>query len=228
MHPDRHLVIGDVHGCLDELQELLHAADISRISTEVVFAGDYLDRGPFIPEVVKLIRRMVESGQARAVMGNHDLWGLENLARGEPVQFDPADAGFLASLPAAVSLPSGLVFHGGITPYTRIETIIDKPYGLLRGSRRALADQTMTMRAVDWHNQAVPLDSEGAGQPLWNEVYDGRYGWIYFGHTTQARPTPWTVPLDGGCVFGGVLRGAFHGPDGPMGIIEIPAKRKYV
>jgi hypothetical protein len=72
-------IIGDIHGHADALRRLLHelgyekGADCWRHpQRKVVFLGDFVDRGPEIKQVLEIARPMVESGQALAVMGNHE------------------------------------------------------------------------------------------------------------------------------------------------------------
>jgi hypothetical protein len=72
-------VIGDIHGHADALIRLLEAMDYalrdgvySHPTRTVVFAGDFVDRGPRQREVLSILRAMVEAGSARAVMGNHE------------------------------------------------------------------------------------------------------------------------------------------------------------
>ncbi len=72
-------IIGDIHGYYNSLKDLLsrlgytdngkYWAHPCRIA---VFAGDFLDRGPFIRETVVLVKAMCENGAAHAVMGNHE------------------------------------------------------------------------------------------------------------------------------------------------------------
>ena len=76
-------IIGDIHGHADELIELLTALGYSeqhgcfRHSTrKVFFCGDFIDRGPNIPDVVRIARNMVENEAALAVMGNHEFNAL--------------------------------------------------------------------------------------------------------------------------------------------------------
>jgi protein phosphatase len=79
-------IIGDIHGCYEELLELLRklgyelgdSADgapdvIPPPGRKLVFLGDLVDRGPAIPEVLKLVMKLVESGTALCVPGNHDM-----------------------------------------------------------------------------------------------------------------------------------------------------------
>ncbi|TVR79508.1 MAG: phosphoesterase [Saprospirales bacterium] len=72
-------LIGDIHGHADKLEELLVKLDYRKNSDsyahperKVLFVGDYIDRGPKIPETLAIVRSMVESGNAIALMGNHE------------------------------------------------------------------------------------------------------------------------------------------------------------
>lgn len=76
-------LIGDIHGCADELTELLHnlgyreEAGVFRHPTRrVIFCGDFIDRGPRIRDVLRICRTMVEHNAALAVMGNHEFNAL--------------------------------------------------------------------------------------------------------------------------------------------------------
>lgn len=74
-------IIGDIHGHADMLERLLGALGYHRMDgshrhpdgRQVIFLGDYLDRGPKIPETLRVVREMVESGSAQAIIGNHEL-----------------------------------------------------------------------------------------------------------------------------------------------------------
>ena len=73
-------VIGDIHGHSDELEVLLQKLGFVKVNgvyshpggRKVVFVGDFIDRGPKIRETLYLVRDMVLSGNAQAVMGNHE------------------------------------------------------------------------------------------------------------------------------------------------------------
>jgi protein phosphatase len=87
-------IIGDVHGCFDELCELLvklgyaaqpGAAWSHPASRRLVFLGDLVDRGPKSPEVVRLVMESVNTGSALAVPGNHDMKFMRKM-RGKDVQ----------------------------------------------------------------------------------------------------------------------------------------------
>ena len=77
-------IVGDIHGEYDALQSLLHhlgydQAGVHPEGRSLVFVGDFCDRGPNSPAVLALAQRLVKSGKAVAVLGNHEI----NLLREE-------------------------------------------------------------------------------------------------------------------------------------------------
>lgn len=71
--------IGDIHGYADKLIELLeklgytnNRVGYSHSTRKVLFIGDYIDRGPKIRETLRIVKQMVDSGNAIALMGNHE------------------------------------------------------------------------------------------------------------------------------------------------------------
>ena len=79
---DNHLaydIIGDIHGCAETLKALLHRLGYvnedlcyKHEDRQVLFLGDFIDGGPLQRETLSIVRRMVENGAAKAVMGNHE------------------------------------------------------------------------------------------------------------------------------------------------------------
>jgi len=74
-----HDIIGDIHGYSEPLVQLLEEMGyISRDGVfhhperKVIFLGDFIDRGRKQREVIEIVRPMIESGSALAVMGNHE------------------------------------------------------------------------------------------------------------------------------------------------------------
>lgn len=72
-------LIGDIHGHADELIDLLKKLDYSlnngvysHPERTVIFLGDYIDRGPQIREALRIVKSMVDAGNAFAIMGNHE------------------------------------------------------------------------------------------------------------------------------------------------------------
>ena len=72
-------LIGDIHGHADKLEELLLKLDYTKRNgayshpeRKVLFVGDYIDRGPKIRETLEIVKAMVDSNSAIALMGNHE------------------------------------------------------------------------------------------------------------------------------------------------------------
>ncbi|GGS12152.1 metallophosphoesterase [Deinococcus sedimenti] len=74
------IAIGDVHGCLAELNELLAQISPDR---HLVFLGDYVDRGPDNRGVLARVRALVEARRATALLGNHDQLMIDSLLNGD-------------------------------------------------------------------------------------------------------------------------------------------------
>ena len=82
-------IIGDVHGCADALERLLHKLGYEKLngvythtSRQAIFAGDIVDRGPHIREALHIAKAMCDAGTAQMIMGNHefDAIGFHTLA----------------------------------------------------------------------------------------------------------------------------------------------------
>jgi Calcineurin-like phosphoesterase len=72
-------LIGDIHGHADKLEALLlklgyslNNETYSHPTRKIIFVGDYIDRGPQIPKTLAIVKAMVDSGNAIALMGNHE------------------------------------------------------------------------------------------------------------------------------------------------------------
>ncbi|MDB5292414.1 MAG: metallophosphoesterase [Phycisphaerales bacterium] len=229
-------IIGDVHGCYDELIELLTQLDYdttepSRVvpppGRKAVFLGDLVDRGPASPDVVRLVMGMVGKGNALCVPGNHDVKLLRKL-RGKNVQITHGLAETLQQLES--EMPDFL---------RAVEQFIDKLVGhyVLDDGRLVVAHAGMKQRFIGRASQRVrefALYGETTGEtdefglPVrynWAAEYRGDAAVVY-GHT----PVPeadWlnrTINIDTGCVFGGKLS-ALRWPE--REIISVPAKRTY-
>lgn len=170
-------VVGDVHGCHDELRALLDRLDPSADDL-VVFVGDLVRKGPDSEGVIDLVR---SSPNMVSVRGNNE----EKLLRGtcDPV-LDPDDLAYLASLPLCLSWPGAVVVHAGLDP--RVPFAAQSTESLL------------TTRAIPPGN--------GYTGPFWFDRYEGPPR-VFFGHTVLDAPlvSEHAVGLDTGCVYGGSL-----------------------
>lgn len=235
----RTLVIGDVHGCLGELDELLKTAEYRHGGDRLVFLGDLVDRGP---DPLAVVHRVRELG-AECVLGNHEEKHLRYAAhearqRSDPTYrnpmrpFDPKraaehaallpeDLGWIATLPRSISL-GGLwtAVHAGFVP--------DVPVS------RQPPDWVIRLRYVDVAGKPVSRERGENGEPgirRWAEAWKGPQSVVY-GHHAQAlagpridQPVPGVrcVGIDTGCVYGGFLT-AFELPTERF--VQVPSRTR--
>jgi serine/threonine protein phosphatase 1 len=169
-------VVGDVHGCLRELETLVDRIDPAADDL-FVFVGDLVRKGPDSKGVVDLVR---ESENMLTVRGNNE----EKLLRGtkELPELTHDDLAWLRSLPVAISFEDALVVHGGVDP------------------RKPLAEHD-----VDDLLETRSLSS-GYERPFWWERHDGpRTVFFGHTPLDSPVLREHAVGLDTGCVYGGSL-----------------------
>src|SRR5579871_456389 len=241
-------VIGDVHGCLEELRELLEELGYGGVATagwavsaddpprhgegrRAVFVGDLTDRGPASVGTVQLVWQMYQAGVALLAPGNHDSKILRYLW-GRPVRLThgaETTAAELHALPSAeqARFRSALeVLVGEAPPYL----ILDRgrlvvAHAGIRGDM--IGDRSR--RTVDFvlygdTNGDVTSD----GFPVrrdWAMRYRGD-ALVVYGHTPVREPEfrHNTINIDTGCVFGGKLT-ALRYPEREL--IAVPSAHTY-
>ncbi len=230
-------IIGDVHGCLGEFQDL-YAKLKSEGITHIFHLGDLVDRGPDSAGVVRFCREH----DLRGVMGNHESTLLALIERMEKADFDPAklsgakaerlpvarslsceDIDYLKRLPKLHALDEFhiVLVHGGLWPRRN----------LWEQDRSILHLQAINPERpgeVRWLNKPGEYSSDenrAEGFVPWQELYDGPETVVY-GHTVYAEPhiRPNSIGIDTGCVFGGRLT-ALILPD--YRFVSVPARAKY-
>ncbi len=82
---NRTIIVSDIHGCMEEFNELLEKVRYNKSNDKLILIGDYVDRGPASKEVVERTMELVLQDKAIALRGNHDQ-RLVDLVLGE----DPA------------------------------------------------------------------------------------------------------------------------------------------
>ncbi|MDP4240736.1 MAG: metallophosphoesterase family protein, partial [Bacteroidota bacterium] len=81
---DRMFAIGDIHGCFDTLRTLVEQKIRIKKNDQIIFLGDYIDRGPHSKEVIDYILDLQSNGfNIRALIGNHEAMLLNALDRTE-------------------------------------------------------------------------------------------------------------------------------------------------
>jgi protein phosphatase len=230
-------IIGDIHGCYDELLELLEkmnytvdraaAAALPPENRRAVFLGDFCDRGPKNPEVLRLVMNMCEAGSAFCVPGNHDvkllrkLQGAEvKLNHGLAVTAEQMERESPEFIQRVIKFLDGLVSHyvldGGRLVVSHAG-LGEKLQGRSSGRVREFCLYGETTGETDEFGLPVRIN--------WAEEYRGK-ALVVYGHvpSREARFLNNTVCIDTGCVFGGRLS-AFRYPEGELA--DVPAHREY-
>ena len=247
------IVVGDVHGCLEELDELL--ALVYRPGDNLIFAGDLVDRGP---DPVGVCARVRELG-ARCVIGNHEEkhirwneWELRvngGVAKKNPMRpfseqrtkehkelLTKGHINWMHSLPNFIRLsPTLVVVHAGLEPDVTVEE--QKPNVLYR------------CRYIDPEGKMGKLDPR-EGDQFWTERWEGPEDIVYGHHvhnlespvvmvdmgieingteiTRRTERLVKTYGIDTGCCFGGRLTAAvFNEESEIVCFVQVPAKEKY-
>jgi protein phosphatase len=237
-------IIGDVHGCYDELIALLERLGyqiqeprnptsdgeyVVRHSEgrQVVFLGDLVDRGPRIPDVLRLVMDMVASGTALCLPGNHEMKLLRKL-RGHNVQITHGLAETLEQLEAQPPEFRGRVadfIDDRVNHYVLDDGKLVVAHAGLKGEMHGRASGAVHSFALYGETTG---ETDEFGLPVrgqWAAGYRGRATVVY-GHTPVFAPE-WlnnTINVDTGCVFGGKLT-ALRYPEKEL--VSVAAARTY-
>jgi len=232
-------IIGDVHGCYDELLVLLTQLGYERSTgggfkhpqgRKAVFVGDLVDRGPKIPETVVLVKQMVDAGDALCVPGNHDIkfmraiWGKNvqiTHGLGDSLkQFEEADKNWHGLSRIAADFMNKMVSH----------YVLDD--GKLVVAHAGMKEEMQGRGSAKVRDFALFGETTGEmderGLPVrynWAAEYRGK-AMVVYGHTPVEQPE-WlnrTINIDTGCVYGGKLT-ALRYPEKEL--VSVPALRTY-
>ena len=209
----RTIVIGDLHGCYDELLDLLDKVSFAS-EDRLVCVGDLITKGPKNREVLD---RFMSDPQFTAVIGNHDL-ALRRRWNGEKFKLKPSQkpthkelkkdkeryVPFLNQLPFYIDLGTHLVVHAGLRPGIELYSQTTEDMTELR---------------------SLGEDRASRKGPPWYDVYDGEKI-VLFGHwpATEPRRGKKAIGLDTGCVYGGQLT-AYIVETGEL--TSVPARQVY-
>ena len=237
-------IVGDVHGCFDELRALLDnlgylvaskAGEDGDVGYEVhhpegrrvVFLGDLVDRGPRTPEVLRLVMGMTEAESAICIPGNHEAKLLRKL-RGKDVklthglaetveQLDQEPPEFSRRVAGFIDgLVSHYVFDGG--------NLVVAHAGMQEDMQ---GRSSAAVRSFSLYGETTG-ETDEFGLPIrynWASDYRGSAAVVY-GHTPvpEAEWLNNTICIDTGCVFGGKLT-ALRYPEREL--VQVQAKETY-
>ena len=198
------LFVGDVHGCHDELNELLQKAGVYECDDIMaIFVGDVCNKGPQNIETIRLIRQLGPS--ALSVRGNHEQAVLYWLKQFEDTGTLPRNYSwitelsaeerlFLEQLPFTISIPmlNVIVVHGGLVP--GIKLLDQKPHNMIN-MRNYVNEKLSGSRNID---DGLPWGSQWSGPQF-----------VIFGHDARRRLQKYkhAIGLDTGCLYGLKLTG---------------------
>ena len=187
----RTIVVGDIHGCYDELMALMEKVNLGD-KDRVVSVGDLITKGPKSKEVLELF---MTDPRFTTVIGNHDL-ALRRKWNGEDIELKPAQkethkelraekdsyASFFNRVPFTIDLDTHLVVHAGLRPNVEL-------YSQTSGDMTRL--------------RTLGPDRESEEGTPWYHVYYGDKV-VLFGHWPAPEPRRGkkAIGLDTGCVYG--------------------------
>ena len=235
----RTIIIGDVHGCLSELKQLLNKLNFTD-NDHLIFTGDLIDRGPDSVGVVQLAKSL----NANVAIGNHDerltRWHKreqESQITGKKNLMKPLDAerqntyqqlvehnliDWMTAWDPCVSVtPTMVVVHAGLRPGVPLAK--QKPNDLLHVR---YIDNT-TSNPVALVNLQQPLNST-----YWSELWQGPDSVVY-GHNVVDTPRvdvhtgAVCFGIDTGCVFGGTLTAMVVHDEQHYEFVQVPAHKAY-
>jgi diadenosine tetraphosphatase ApaH/serine/threonine PP2A family protein phosphatase len=211
----RTIVVGDVHGCVDELKELIAKLQINPREDHLIFVGDLVNKGPFSFEVLQYVQTL----NAVVVKGNHEARFIHYLDR--PGIEIPTFAELAAKLgdklqdwkrwmeqlPLYYETDDCLVVHAGIVPGRPISQTSE--------------EFLTTIRTWD----GIGKNLNNPADPAWYDLYTGEK-LIVFGHWSVRGlvQRPNVIGLDTGCVYGKQLSAVILPT---REIVQVNAKRVY-
>ncbi len=192
MKPERLLAIGDIHGCLDQLKALIKQVTPT-VDDQVIFLGDYVDRGPASASVIDYL---IEFGRTLPetvfLRGNHEQMFSEYLEGHDPDAF---------------------LMNGGLNT---LNSYRDSEQWPVPSSHRDFLTELSNYHETQEHifvhaglRPGIPLTEQNNRDLLWirRDFIQSDYDWgktVVYGHTPLEKPllTETRMGLDSGCVYG--------------------------
>lgn len=214
--PVKRILIGDIHGCYDELQALLDIAGLSG-DDEIIALGDIVDRGPATPQVLEFFQTQPN---ARSIMGNHERKHLRSfrgetkaarsqiISRAQLGKNYPAWLKFIEVFPRGLELDEAILVHGFWEP------------------GKSLTQQNDMVIIGTMGGEKIVTKACG---DKWYEHYDGDKPLIVGHHDYLRNGQPLIYRdkvfcLDTGCCTGKALTGIIL-PD--FRIVSVPSRANY-
>ncbi|NTW48353.1 MAG: serine/threonine protein phosphatase [Chlorobiales bacterium] len=195
-----YIAIGDIHGCLDQLQELVEEKLAPTKNQTLVFLGDYIDRGPNSKGVVEYLIQLRDRYNCVFLMGNHEIMMLEYLSFGSSnawslnggdatlasyspngiLEIPDSHIDFISSCPYYYDTPNFFFVHAGLKPYFTIEDNLSK----------------FSPHDLTWERDHLAKEHIETQDYVWEKT-------VVCGHTPQSSPLILNklICIDTGCVY---------------------------
>jgi bis(5'-nucleosyl)-tetraphosphatase (symmetrical) len=199
----RVIVYGDIHGCCDELIKLRERIEPKSDDIEIT-VGDFLSKGPDSIETLRYLYK----NSISSVLGNHELSIIrhyyKNIDNIDTTRshykiansLNHYDISYLNSLPVYKKIGNISIVHGGVSKKHTIKSINSKNY-----------ESLISLRYIDKHHTSKKSTKETKEYKFWAKLYDGKEGYIIYGHTPFDKPRVdrYSIGIDTGCVQGNRL-----------------------
>lgn len=241
----RTILIGDVHGCITELDELLEKLAYEQNTDRLIFVGDLVDRGPDSAGVVRRAQEL----NAECVLGNHEekyirwrKWEAK-IKSGEasknPMSFgaakrliqeslSDADLTWLSALPRTLRVGE----HGGRN-YVAVHGGLEPKYTFDKQGKNVIRVRFCDVD-TGYFKGSQYIGHQPDNTRYWSELWTGPES-VFYGHAVWEK-----VPrfddhgdyvcwgLDTGCCFGGHLTAAILDPGSTdVSFASVPAHETY-
>ncbi|HEY8278982.1 MAG TPA: metallophosphoesterase [Bdellovibrionota bacterium] len=209
MKAKRTIILGDIHGCLEELRELLSAVEAGP-GDELISVGDLICKGP---DSLGVLEWAMRTPNLRCVVGNHEARFLDCWRRGQVPDIKPYDREtyeqlgdryeacmeFISTWPLFLNTEHCFVVHAGFDPRLSLEK----------------------QDASDLVNIRILSNTQ---TPWYQRYFEKRL--VVFGHWAKKDPVVRenVIGLDTGCVYGGSLT-ALVMPERKL--VSVPAQKVY-
>lgn len=230
MMSKRTIMISDIHGAIDEFNDLLEKIEYDSNQDRLIILGDLTDRGPDSIGVLRKVRSM----GVECIRGNHDQKILKWVNNGKKFYKDSNqqyyndltddDIEFIFKMPLYIELDDVIIVHAGIRPFIPIDK--QKPDDLMYLRYTDKSGNTISLKKID------KIGEEAAGAVFWTSF--GSFGKnIVYGHHVYMNTIKIDAfddgtacyGIDGGVPFGGTLN-AFIWET--KEVISVKAKKQYV
>lgn len=212
----RTIFIGDIHGCLLELQDLINKLSLVP-EDRVILLWDLINKWPYSAETVQY----VYENEFECVRGNHDEAYKQFFKHSHlrhyfgPLKYEtyketmtPEAHQWYVRTPLYIESDEWIAVHAGLEP----------------GNDPADTAKKILLNIRTWDELGIDLDD--LDNPAWHELYSGEKTVIY-GHWAQQglHRNKKTIGIDSGCVYGGFLSAYIYEADE---IVSVPAREAYM